>query len=162
MPTVMSNSSPQVFDRPPPADRFSVLLHEEPYSMLPDTGGDRSPILSGNGRHEVLPSTLAPAQKLSGFMARIKEGMSPRILPTSQKWSTVTSPGRSKLQDTPRQLALLKSHKEDRVVSILYHDGTHTICMGFVGTNGRVCSVLPTLYNYTHSKETELDAGWYI
>ena len=137
MPTVMLNSSSQVFDRLPPANRFSVIHQEEPYSTLPAIVGARSPSLRSEGRPEVLQPVFAPA--LSGFMGRIKEGMSPGILPTSQ--NGVPSPLLMRASyRTPyapaRKLASLKSCNEDKVVSILYHDNTNAIYMGFVGTNG--------------------------
>ena len=83
MDTTAGNSTPQVFDKVPPADRFRVIHQEGPYSVLPASVGARSRTLSGEGRTEVQQPAFAPAQKLSGFMARIKEGMSPGILPTS-------------------------------------------------------------------------------
>ena len=99
-------------------------------------------------------------------MARIKEGMSPGVLPTSR--NGVPSPlptGASyrTLHVPARKSASLKSHKEDNMVSvsIFYRYGTKAICMCLVGTNGR-CFVLLTLCNYIHSKKAELDTGWYI
>ena len=60
MPITILNSAPLVFNRGPPADRFSVLQQDEPYSTLPTSVKDRSTLY----KDEAEP-VLAPAQRLT-------------------------------------------------------------------------------------------------
>ena len=117
--------------------------------MLPPTAEARSTLYMD----EREPG-FAPMQKLTGFMARLKEMISPSILSTPR--GGLTSPlttGASYM--TPhspvRKSTSLKLHKGDKEVSIFYHDGTNAICVGLVGNNGRVCTVGTTLCGYAHS-----------
>ena len=74
-PIVISNSVPQVFNIGPPVDCFSMSQQDE-YSVPPPPAEARSTL-----HKDETEIGFTPTQKLTGFMAWLKEGISPVILP---------------------------------------------------------------------------------